>query len=143
MFEYNIVQNEWKERDTPMTQKRESHACFMINDVELMVIGGHDGTHTLKSSSIFHLKKKTWKQGPSLPTATSLGQFVKSKLQSQYLGYLMGGYSPKVSLNPTLSSIYALKKDLTAFEKIGNLKEQRSGHDAFLSQDAIIERCYN
>ena len=87
------------------------------------------------------MKKKTWKQGPSLPTATSMGQFVKSKLQSQYLGYLIGGLQIKSYEYSSLSNIYALKKDLTAFEKIGNLKERRWLHVAFLSQDSIIKKC--
>ena len=138
MYQYKIERNEWKETNTPMTEKRQSHSCSMINEGELIVIGGYDGTNHLSSSSIFNLRKQTWKQGPSLPTITTgHAQFVKSKTGSQYLGYLTGGYGD----GGYSSAIYALKKDLSGFEKIGNLKTRRNSHVALLSQGTISDKC--
>ena len=137
MYQYKIERNEWKETNTPMTEKRQSHSCSMINKNELIVIGGYDGSNYLSSSSIFNLRKQTWKRGPSLPTTIYSGQYVKSKPGSQYLGYLTGGYGD----DGYSSAIYALKKDLSGFEKIGNFKTRRSSHVAFLSLETISDKC--
>ena len=120
-----------------MTEERRGHSCTMINERELIVIGGYNGTNSLSSSSIFNLRKQTWKRGPSLPTTIYYGQFVKSNPGSQYLGYLIGGSGH----GGFSSAIYALKKDLSGFEKIGNFKTRRSSHVAFLSLETISDKC--
>merc|ERR1719414_1226986 len=104
--------------------------------MELMVMEGYDGNYDeLSSSSIFNLKKQTWKQGPSLPTTIAYAQFVKSKLGTPYLGYLIGGYGD----DDYSSAIYALKNDISSFEKIGDLNKGRASHVAFLSQEGISD----
>merc|ERR1719245_77998 len=137
-YEYNAVNDEWKVKNIEMPQPRGGHSCFMINSLELMVLGGKDGNNYLSSSSIFNLKKQTWKQGPSLPTGIAWGQFVKSKLESPYLGYLIGG----VNFSGFSSAIYALKNDISSFEKIGSLNNGRFNHVAFLLQEGISDK-YN
>jgi len=132
-YEYNVVNDEWKVKNIEMPQPRNVHTCFMINNLELMVL------NYLSSSSIFDLKKQTWKQGPSLPTTIAGGQFVKSKLGTPYLGYLIGGYGNDVYS----SAIYTLKNDISSFEKIGNLNKGRESHVAFLLQEGISDKCNN
>jgi len=137
-YEYNVVNDEWKLKNIEMPQKRAGHSCFMINNLELMVIGGKDEDYNyLSSSSIFNLKKQTWKQGPSLPTSNAYGQFVKSKLGSPYLGYLIGGFFD----DGYSSDIYALKNDMSSFKKIGNLNKGREFYVAFLLQEGISDKC--
>ena len=137
-YEYKAVNDEWKVKNIEMPQPRRGHSCFMINNLELMVIGEEDDNFNyLSSSSIFNLKKQTWKQGPSLPAAIASGQFVKSKLGSPYLGYLIGGFGD----DGTSSAIYALKNDISSFEKIGDLNKVLIGYVAFLSQEGISDKC--
>ena len=71
------MRDEWKETDTPMTQKRHDHSCLMLNEYEVMVVGGSDGSNYLKSSEIFNLKEKTWNRGPDLETPLEFAQFLK------------------------------------------------------------------
>jgi len=137
-YEYNVVNDEWKLKNIEMPQKRYGHSCFMINNLELMILGGYDGNNDLNSSSIFDLKKQTWKQGPSLPKLIKGDQFVKSKLGTPYLGYLIGGSGE----DGDSSAIYALKNDISSFEKIGNLNKGRFTHVSFLLQEGISDK-YN
>ena len=124
MYEYNILEDEWKERKASMTEKIKGHACSIVSEQELIIIGGEQRRNrALSSSSIFHLKKQTWKPGPSLPTSIAWAPFVKSKPGSHYLGYLIGGRGndERRKGDNFSSAIYALKKDLS---KMKGLEEE-------------------
>ena len=137
MFEYFTLTDEWKETDSPMTQKRYGHSCLMLIEYELMVVGGWDGRNYLKSSELFNLKEKTWNRGPDLETTLTDAQFLKAKPGSEYLAYVIGGYGD----GGRSSAIFGLTKDKNEFRKIDNLKKGRSSHVAFVLPESISEKC--
>ena len=139
------MRDEWKETDTPMTQKRRGHSCLMLSEYELMVLGGYGGrtldgrkrTEFLNSSEIFNLKEKTWNQGPDLETPLTNAQFLKAKPGSKYLAYVIGGYGD----GGHSSAIFGLSQDKNEFKKIGDLKIPRSHHVAFVLPEGIRDKC--
>ena len=124
MLSYNISKDKWTETDTPMLQKRNHHSCAMINDHEIMAVGGWNGYNYVKSSEIFNLKQQRWRHGPDLPKGIGMAQFVKAKSETKYLGYLVGGQDDQ---HFTSSAIYGLDENLNKFLKIGNLTKARKG----------------
>ena len=148
VYEYNIQNDEWTDLNTSMLQSRSDHACLLIDQKEIIVVGGSgDGDYVggtyksnyLTSSEIFNLKERTWRPGPSLFFGTNGAQFVKAKNGSKYMAYIMGGLGD--SDNSLYSAVYGLSNDVKWFEKIGDLKKQRLGHVAFLLPDNISHRC--
>ena len=134
MFAYNIFNDKWEDTNKPMTQKRRSHACLLIDEEEIIVTGGYDydnGNVYLKSSEIYNLKQRRWRPGPDFPTDISDAQFVKAKPGFKYLGYLID-----------YSAIYGLTKDMQRYEKIGDLKRPRNFHTAFGLSESISEKCF-
>ena len=137
MLEYNILTDEWKETDTPMTQKRYYHSCSMIDEYELMVVGGCGGS-CLKSSEIFNLKERKWKRGPDVQKGILRSQLVKAQPGFEYLAYMIGGRN---SFLDDSSEIFGLTKDKKEFKKIGDLKKARRDHVAFVLPESISDRC--
>ena len=147
MFAYNIFNDQWEDMNTPMTQKRDSHACLLIDEEEIIVTGGYncysdsDSDHcdsnsncecvVLKSSEIYNVKQRRWRPGPDFPTEIYKAQFVKAKPGHKYLGYLID-----------YSAIYGLTKDMQRYEKIGDLKRPRNFHTAFVLSESISEKCF-
>ena len=141
MFAYNIFNDQWEDTNKPMTQKRRSHACLLIDEEEIIVTGGYDydnGNVYLKSSEIYNLKQRRWRPGPDLPIGIAKAQFVKAKPGFKYLGYFIGGRDgPRRS-----SAIYGLTKDMQRYEKIGYLKRPRNFPSAFVLSESISEKCF-
>ena len=140
MYEYNILKDEWEDTKTPMTQNRAGHSSSLINEKEIIVIGGkyyeNEWVH-LKSSEIFNLEQRLWRSGPELATGITFAEFVKAKIGSQYLGYLIGGYDG----GSASSTIYGLTKDLQKFANIGIVQKKRERHNAFVLPENMSERC--
>ena len=147
MLEYNILSDEWKETNTPMIQKRYDHSCLMIDQYELMVVGGSSGGYSgvyLNSSEIFNLKEKTWIRGPDLQEGIKGAQFVKAKSGFEYIGYVIGGRKDNGGNKVTDSStIFGLTQDRKDFKEIGDLHKARSDHVAFVLPESISEKCGN
>ena len=122
-----------------MTQKRAGHACLMIDEEEIIVVGGYDGSHRLKSSEIFNTRAETWRQGPEIPEKATEGTLVKAKVGFKYLAYHIGGYDG----SHFHSAIYGLKRDLTGFKKIGEFQTARDELVAFVLKEPIGEKCGN
>ena len=119
-----------------MTQKRAGHTCLMIDEEEIIVAGGYDGSNRLQSSEIFNKKTRKWRQGPNIPEIATEATMVKAKVEFEYLAYYFGGYDGDL-----LSAIYGLKRDLTGFKKICELQTARGGHVALVLKEPIGENC--
>ena len=40
VYEYNIQNDEWADLNTPMIESRWGHACLLIDQKEIIVVGG-------------------------------------------------------------------------------------------------------
>ena len=140
VYEYNIQNDEWTKLNNSMLQSRSGHACLLIDQKEIIVVGGSDDNgNYLKSSEIFNLKERTWRTGPSLFFGTFGAQVVNARNGSIYKAYVMGGIGD--SAHSLYSTVYGLSTDLEWFEMIGKMKKQRHEHAAFLLPDNISHRC--
>ena len=133
-----MLSNQWTETNTPMNQKRVKHACAMIDDDRIIVIGGWGENYKrLKTTEILNIKTRQWQSGPSLPTGLADGQFVTASPGFKYLGYYVGGSG----YDGHSFFIYGLTRDLNEFKVLGNIKIERSDHVAIQLAASISDKC--
>ena len=81
-------------------------------------------------TEIYNVSEKIWRNGPDLPIGERIGindaDCVPAPTGSKYACYLVGG-----SIGTThLSKVYALSKDLSSWQEIGDFSVGRRGHVA-------------
>ena len=124
-----------------MKKPRNGLSCIRIKD-EIIVVGGFDGENYLKTSEIFNFQNGNRTRGPDFPIGVCCGQLVKAREGMRYSAYYIGGQTGgQDKWSPTyLSSVYGLTKDLSRFEKLGDLKHPRSHHVALKLPINIIDK---
>ena len=135
MFEFDG--KDWKDSQLDLNNGRYMHSWVVVDD-DIIVVGGLNIIGHLQTSEIFSIQNRSWRSGPELPKGISFAQLVKAREGMRYSAYLIGGAYDSWN---ALSSIYGLTKDLTRFDKIGDLQKPRYRHVALAIPEDIIDRC--
>ena len=140
MYEYDISEDKWNDTNTPLSRERYSHSCLLVGK-EIIVIGGHGedlNDDTRRTSEIFDIKEKRWRKGPDLPFDFTLGQFVKARKSSEFVGYIIGGDDAGRGL-----VVHGLTKDLKNFVR-SNIRIERNKINQFVAEvlpESVVKNC--
>ena len=146
MYEYSVLDDKWQDTETPMSRERYSHSCLLVNEQELIVIGGEGedlNDDTDSTSEIFNFRERAWRPGPVLPIHFDSGKLLKAKESSEYIGYILGGWGSGAGSGLL---IHGLTKDLRNVVKLGSIEIEEARRNSFVAlalPETISEKCAN